>query len=304
MRVKDGIRQMSPDFLIRVERLVKGALDTDILDKQSYDIILDAKYRDYNSCPKMAADDAWIVGKAKYLEGLSGACHFPQGVAPSAVFILHSTPPQDLPWMYWGEVPFSQWLSQLPIKVPFDPLDLADGWQDHRLGLIRFRPGDHETVGLQMLALWFGHFLRPNRSEPRCPHCLKKLHISRDIRFDSSPGIKYREDELIRRTLEGSLSRRRPSLFCLCPDCGFRWVLNHCFHQRHPLMKMGAQTLHAPSHHNYQPYWMYVCPTCGSDPSPEELELIREEARQHRDSLDCGPYWEHDRSWLPPNGAL
>lgn len=33
--------------------------------------------------------------------------------------------------------------------------------------------------------------------------------------------------------------------------------------------------MHAPSRQGYKPLWMYVCPACGSDPTPDELESLR-----------------------------
>lgn len=271
--ITKGVRTLTPDFLFHVMRS-----DTSTHRMDSFYVVMDAKYRDYSKQREVMAEDAWTVCRAKYLEGFREASRAGAAgsVMPRAVFVLHSNPPRADSSEYWGEQPLRNWLQSTGARPDFVGHGIGDTWQNHSIGLLPFRPDfDRVRISSQIIDLWFTYYCQNAKSSAICPRCAYRLKPGKDTRFDSNPGKNYTEESLISLTREGGIKKRRPTLFHMCSECGFYWVENHCFHNHHLLLKLGKRTMHAPSRQGYDPLWMYVCPACGSDPTPEELSQLR-----------------------------
>ena len=60
-------------------------------------------------------------------------------------------------------------------------------------------------------------------------------------------------------------------IYCSCPKCGDFWVIQSCFGPHHRLLKFQDCFHHNSDHPEFRDKWMYICPECGSDPSPADL---------------------------------
>ena len=285
--VEGSFRTLTPDYLFGVDRceLVPARVDGERarwqLVNQFY-VVGDAKYRNYAQQESARVEDLWTVCRAKYLAGFREAhqAAAPMAISPRSVFVLHTDPDVHGKGEYWGEVPFHQWLKERSLDGEFDQHDIEDDWPDHSVALVRYRPDVRlDRVVSQMIDMWFGFYCRTDGTSDICPRCATRLAVGEDTRFDSAPGDDFTESKLIDLARRGRIKVRRPSLFNLCPACEFHWVENHCYHGQHALLKLGRRTMHAPSKQGYDPMWMYICPKCGSDPTPEELGMLRAKAR-------------------------
>ena len=234
-------RLRTPDFIIETKI---GE------DKKSY--CFDAKYRCYEQQGVRALkEDVIGTAKEKYKEGLN----------VSASFILHSDAEID----YWGEVPFSHILSE-----NFNVVNQELGWVSHKYGAISLVPGNCEDAQLKKIIRLLLQYHSAQLSTT-CVTCGYKLAVGEDVCASWKPD-RISESELVRRVVKSSdKAGNGTGVYCSCPKCGDFWVVQSCFGPHHRLLKFQNCFHESSAHPEFEGKWMYMCPTCGSDPSPEEL---------------------------------
>ena len=230
----------TPDFI--VETIIEG-------DKKSY--CFDAKYRCYEQQgAKTLEEDVIGTAKEKYKQGL--------GVAAS--FILHSDADID----YWGEVPFNNFRQQKNIAVTVDESD----WIGHEYGAIALVPDRNEDIQLKRIIRLLLQY-HSTQLSTTCVTCGYKLAIGRNVCASWKSGMS--EGTLVDRVVHSlGKSGSGTGVYCSCPKCGDFWVIQSCFGPNHRLLKFQDCFHEISSKHRGK--WMYVCPACGSDPSPEDLQ--------------------------------
>ena len=228
----------TPDFIVET-----------VIGEDKKDYCFDAKYRCYEQQgAKVLVGDVVGTAKEKYKQEL--------GVAAS--FILHSDADID----YWGEVPFDHFCRGKGIAATGD----ESAWIGHEYGAIALVPERNENVQIKrIIRLLFQY--HSSHLSTTCLTCGCKL--TRESACASWKS-KMPESILIDRTVRGTgKSGNGTGVYCSCPKCGDFWVIQNCFGPNHRLLKF-QDCFHEISA-KHQGKWMYVCPVCGSDPSPEEL---------------------------------
>lgn len=224
---------------------------------QSLKFCFDAKYRNYKALGNgKLTDDVCRVARDRYLRQLR----------LRASFILHTDSRID----YWGEVPFSD-----VIQESFGDTVPPTSYVSHRYGAVCFRPGAlAEKQARRLLSLLFHYHCNLRDT---CLRCSRRLAHGSDIVPSWNPD-RITKAELARNVLAGrNYGKPGAGAYCVCPNCANTWVVQRCYHQGDLLVKTGDACLHRRSRHpEYGAGWMYVCPSCGSDPRPEEIRRNRE----------------------------
>ena len=238
-------RPRTPDFIVEIK---VGE------DKKSY--CFDAKYRCYaQQGAKAFKEDAIGTAKEKYREGLKLA----------ASFILHSDAEVD----YWGEVPFSRFYEE-----SFSAFNEESDWVSHEYGAISLVPGKHEDIQIEKIIRLLLQYHSAELSTT-CVTCGYRLVVGQDVCASWKPS-GMTESELVSRVIKShDKAGSGTGVYCSCPKCGDFWVIQSCFGPNHRLLKF-QNCFHEPSAHpEFKGKWMYTCPSCGSDPSLEELAQKR-----------------------------
>ncbi|MFB2879557.1 hypothetical protein [Floridanema aerugineum] len=199
-------------------------------------------------------DDVLEIARNKYLA--------PLGMTAS--FILHT----DRQVNYWGEVPFNRILQE-KFNLTTETVN-ANRYVNHQYGAISLIPGLNADEQFQkILQLLFKY--HNNSLKTACLACGYQLEWGKDVVPSWKPSL-ISEVELISRTLNGSSrAGNGTGVYCSCPKCGDFWVVQICWINHHPLLKL-IDCFHRHSDHpEWKGKWMYICPVCGSDPSPEDL---------------------------------
>lgn len=212
----------------------------------------DSKYRNYlqQDC-EVLIKDVIDTARDKYKHGLIA----------TGSFILHS----DISIDYWGDVPFDRFIDE-ELNVDMNELE----WPGHGYGAISFVPGHNEDRQLRKI---FRLLLQYHDSQLAtvCINCGYKLHIGKDAHTSWKPDF-ISERELASRVLSShEKSGNGTGIYCSCPKCGDFWVIQSCFGPHHRLLKFQDCFHHNSDHPEFRDKWMYICPECGSDPSPADL---------------------------------
>ena len=231
----------TPDFII--ETVIEG-------QRKRY--CFDAKYRYYKQQrPDVFEGDVIGTAKEKYKEGL--------GV--SASFILHSDADID----YWGEIPFSHFCRQENIPHTSNNND----WVSHEYGAIALVPNHNDDSQMRKIIRLLLQYHSAQMSTT-CITCGYRLTVEKEA-FTSWKPDRISEQKLVDRVIQSSdRAGNGTSIYCSCPSCGDFWVIQSCFGPHHRLLKFQNCFHELSSKHGGK--WMYVCPACGSDPSPEDLQ--------------------------------
>ena len=236
----------NPDIVIKIG--VNGSFS---------EFCFDAKYRNYSSQGVTTfINDVYTRAYQKYQQQL----HFKGG------FILHTDRTVD----YWGEVKIGEFLNERFHSGNSPTTDPAK----HRYGAVSLRPGadvDRQFKKLMQLLFHYHGSLRDT-----CLNCGCRLQATRDMQHDwkNDPEKYYSSDEgLVKDVINNRRDWKGTGIYCFCPRCGNFWVIQHCRKQSDLLVKtMPKFCLHRRSiHPEYRNGWMYICPVCCDDPSPEEL---------------------------------
>ena len=184
-----------------------------------------------------------------------------------ASFILHS----DIEIDYWGEVPINRILKE-KFNLNTQPTEFVG----HKYGAIALVPGvNAETQFRKLVQLLFKY--HNDSLKTACLACGHQLTWGKDVVPSWIPDY-ISESELINRVLQGSdKAGSATGVYCSCPNpkCADFWVVQLCYGQHHPLLKL-IDCFHRPSdHREWQGKWMYICPLCGSDPSLAQIRASR-----------------------------
>lgn len=156
-------------------------------------------------------------------------------------FIMHT----DSTVNYWGEQPFAEYA-----MGEFDENDANTEFAGHRYGAVHFAPD--ESLSLQCRRIIFLVFRYHMVMTSVCLDCAKAL-VTR-VRPYGASGV-----------LLGSYR---------CPECGRRWVVQHCRGAHHLILKTGSDCIHRPT--QYADWGvrggMYSCPQCGNDFPKADLQ--------------------------------
>lgn len=253
------LRDLTPDIVVSIRRGHRDPMR----------FIFDAKYRNYaKQGPATLGTDLWVTALLKYLDGFNGAR---DEVTPlvRGSFILHSDPERDAN-DFWGGLPAEDWLSTRGVEV--DSRECPDV-RGHSVGLLRLRPGPLRDRQLgRLLDMLLQYLVPPNGYQ--CPRCGSSLRVGDDVKLERADYIKDREHEV--NTIRMALREGRSwAVACVCPTCGHLWFQNHCKANGHPLFKAGTRSFHTPSRHAWGMSGMYICPTCGDDPPPEDFGVTQ-----------------------------
>ena len=223
-----------------------------IIDRKKSKYCFDAKYRNYDKqgCDRIIKD-VIDIARDRYLEELDF----------SSVFILHTDAKKD----YWGEIPFHRFLSE--------EFDLEVGeleYPGHEYGAISLIPGkDEERQTRRILRLLLQY--HSNEFCTVCLSCGQQIRLGQDVRSSWKPD-RITEEELIERVInKAGGSGNGTGVYCSCPGCGNFWVVQSCYGAHHHLLKFKDCFHRNSDHPELNGKWMYICPECGSDPSPAEL---------------------------------
>lgn len=202
-------------------------------------------------------------GYSKFVEDVLGVARnrYLEPLGMTASFILHTDRQVD----YWGEVPFSRILEE---KFT---LALEDSeYIGHTYGAISLIPGvNADRQFKKIIQLVFKY--HNNSLSTACLSCGHQLEWGKDVRPSWKPN-KITEVELIHRTVAGrGDAGNGTGVYCSCPQCGDFWVVQICWKNHHPLLKL-IDCFHKNSDHpEFKGKWMYICPVCGSDPTLADL---------------------------------
>jgi hypothetical protein len=212
----------------------------------------DAKYRNYRQQGSdTLINDVLNTARDKYQDELEA----------TACFILHSDAEVD----YWGEVPFDRFLQESVL----DELDELE-WPGHEYGAISLVPGLNEDRQLRKICRLLFQYHDSSLSTV-CLSCGYKLRAEENLHTTWMPD-RISERELINRVVNNSgKSGNGTGVYCSCPQCGDFWVIQSCYGDSHPLLKFNNSFHRNSDHPEFKNKWMYICPDCGSDPSPEDL---------------------------------
>lgn len=178
-----------------------------------------------------------------------------------ASFILHTNDNFD----YWGEVPISRVL-----KEKFNVSIQNTGYIGHKYGAISLLPGvNSDGKFIKIVQLLFKY--HNNSLKTACLSCGHKLKVGTEVVPSWKPTM-ISESELTHRVINGrSDAGNGTGLYCSCSQCGDFWVIQICYGNHHPLLKL-IDCFHRNSDHpEFYGKWMYICPVCGSDPSLADL---------------------------------
>lgn len=256
-RVEHGFSTLTPDIHISIKRGNSTAKH----------FILDAKYRDYLAQHDSArAEDLVRTALLKYFDGLRTVDH-PDRVFVTSSLIVHSDPsPQGPNNDFWGGIPAEDWLPTASLA----DLDMTglEGIRNHSVGLVRLRPGDGTDFQLgRLIDLLLQYHVGASGFE--CPRCGMSLQAGDDVLISRKVDLADADHER-RYILKAQREGWQTSILCICPNCSNYWFQNHCG-QGHPLYKTGRRSYHQPSRHKWPTPGMYICPTCGDDPPPDDF---------------------------------
>lgn len=192
----------------------------------------DAKYRNYRDQGyERFQKDVIEIAKFRYQKELS----------LKACFILHT----DKNYDYWGEVPFSRFAQE---KFQFG--QNKNDYVGHQYGAIALFPDADPDKANQQLKKIIRLLLQYHLHESlisTCISCGYSLNPKQNI---FTQGL---------------------STYYGCPECGDFWVVNSCYGDHHHLLKFSNYFHRKSDHPEHRDRWMFICPECGSDPSPDEL---------------------------------
>jgi predicted RNA-binding Zn-ribbon protein involved in translation (DUF1610 family) len=192
----------------------------------------DAKYRNYRDQGyDRFQKDVIDIAKSRYQEDLK----------LQACFILHTDGNYD----YWGEVPFSRFA-----KEKFRVGQNKNDYVGHKYGAIALFPDTDPEKANQQLKKIIRLLLQYHLHESLISTC-----ISCGYSLDPKKNI----------------FTQGLSTYYGCPECGDFWVVNSCYGTHHHLLKFSNYFHRKSDHPKHSDRWMFICPDCGSDPSPEEL---------------------------------
>jgi hypothetical protein len=182
-----------------------------------------------------------------------------------ASFVFHTD--QDLD--YWGEVGLKR-----IVKEKFNLTIEGNNYLSHKYGTISLLPGvigDGQFKKIIQLLLKYHN----NSLKTACLSCGHQLEWLTDVVPSWIPNL-ISESELINRVLHGSdRAGSATGVYCSCPKCADFWVIQLCYGNHHPLLKL-IDCFHVNSDHpEFFGRWMYICPVCGSDPSLAEIMAAR-----------------------------
>ena len=223
------------------------------VDGVSSEFCFDAKYRDYSSQGvKTFLDDVYTRAYLKYQKQF---CF-------QAGFILHTDRKVD----YWGEVKIGEFLSE-QFHSNASP---TPEYAKHRYGAVSLRP--NVSVDYQFRKLMLLVFQYHGSFQDTCLNCGYRLKPIDDMQHDwGNDPKKYNlsDEDVVLDVINNRRDRKGTGVYCACPKCGNFWVIQRCKGANHPLVKTSPELcIHRPSAlPEHKGKWMYVCPTCGSDPS-------------------------------------
>lgn len=270
----------------------KHSLRPDVLltikyDGHEYSFALDAKYRSYDK-PCVGKSELQLYGvdnsfdhdvlgvaKMKYLDVLNLMAAFIVHTdnRPQYTFFgqepFHCTPERQAVAIEKGVLQRHRW-SKLAREADFNIDQEGKVWPEHRFGAIcatPLQPGNLHKL-LKCFLMYHARIVNV------CWHCRKRLTVEndgahtepsrdRDVRELSVE----REQDQVTRIEKGQI---QGAVYYLCPYCGDFWVLQRCYGQKHPLMKLGTDSFHAPSRIQSGEVWVNLCPACGSDLQPKQ----------------------------------
>ncbi|MCA6595584.1 MAG: hypothetical protein IM539_04515 [Pseudanabaena sp. M046S1SP1A06QC] len=191
----------------------------------------DAKYRNYRDQGyDRFQKDVIDIAKSRYQEELK----------LQACFVLHTDGNYD----YWGEVPFSRFA-----REKFRVGQNKNDYVGHQYGAIALFPDSDPEKANQQLKKIIRLLLQYHLHESlisTCISCGYSLNPKQNI---FTQGL---------------------STYYGCPECGDFWVANSCSGDHHHLLKFSNYFHRKSDHREYRDRWMFICPECGSDPSPNE----------------------------------
>ena len=270
----------------------KNTLRPDVLltvkyDGHEYRFALDAKYRSYDTLCVPESElrsygvdntfehDVLGVAKMKYFDVLN----------LTAAFIVHTdNRPQ---YTFFGQEPFHRIPERQAVALERDVLQRlhwqkiipeaglnidqqGSVWPAHCFGAVcatPLRPGNLHRL-LKCFLMYHARIINV------CWYCRKRLTVEnggahtqpgrdKDVRELSVE----KEQDLVIKIERGQI---RGAVYYQCPDCGDFWILQRCYGQKHPLLKLGPDSFHAPSRIQPDNLWVNLCPACGSDLPPKQ----------------------------------
>jgi hypothetical protein len=245
----------TPDILIEIS--------IDGLSLQKF--CFDAKYRNYTDQGyEWFTKDVLDTAKERYKQQLE----------LKAGFILHS----DKNYDYWGEVQFSRFL-----KEKFEKEIQDSEYVGHKFGAIALTPDNAESQLKKIIRLFLQYHLHESLIDT-CISCGYTLKPIEDVFASWQPDRMIGgEAELIRRVISNeSGAGKGTGVYCGCPQCGDFWVVNSCYGTHHHLLKFSNYFHRKSDHPKHSDRWMFICPECGSDPSPEDLRSSGGYPRSYR----------------------
>ncbi|GJD23928.1 hypothetical protein RIVM261_088840 [Rivularia sp. IAM M-261] len=186
-----------------------------------------------------------------------------------ASFVIHTDNKLD----YWGKVDIKRFLTER-----FNVNIEANEYVEHKYGAISLLPGKNADRQfqkiIQLLLKYHNDFFKT--ACLACGHQLKQ--DQEEIRPSWIPSL-ISESELIDRVLHGSnRAGSATGVYCSCSQCGDFWVVQLCYGNHHPLLKLRNCFHRNSDHSEFFGRWMYICPVCGSDPSLDEILATRNAA--------------------------
>lgn len=188
-----------------------------------------------------------------------------------ASFVIHT----DNKFDYWGEVNIKRLL-----KEKFNFKTEIHEYVGHRYGAISLLPGENADRQFQKIVQLLLKYHNDSLKTAclACGHQLKQKEEEgeeEEIRPSWIPSF-ISETKLIDRVLHGSSNAGKSAgVYCSCSGCGDFWVIQLCYGNHHPLLKLRDCFHRNSDHPEFHGKWMYICPVCGSDPSLTEIIAAR-----------------------------
>jgi hypothetical protein len=226
------------------------------IDGTTKNYCFDAKYRDYaEQGSEQLIEDVLGVARDKYLVGIKDKLE-----NLSASFILHT----DERVNYWGEVPFREKVKEILNGDRWSIIDSSDyiGRKPRKI-LSTLKDGttleNSQTggVGHQYGAIMLRPDKNPEKELKKLLRLLLQYHGSlKTYCLSCGCSSKSMEDNQ-------DNSKQGKGTYCYCDQCHEFWVVQHCFGNRHRLLKF-KDSFHKGDPKASIGKWMYICPVCQS----------------------------------------
>ncbi|MBA3921538.1 MAG: hypothetical protein H0X31_07495 [Nostocaceae cyanobacterium] len=183
-----------------------------------------------------------------------------------ASFVIHT----DNGFDYWGEVGIERILEE-KFNINLD----TNEYVGHRYGAISLLPGENADGQFQKIIQLLLKY-HNNSLKTACLACGHQLEQkNEEIRPSWIPSL-ISESVLINRVVHGSSNAGSATgVYCSCSQCGDFWVVQLCYKNHHPLLKLRDCFHRNSDHPEFYGKWMYICPKCGSDPSLAQIRAAR-----------------------------